>query len=131
MAVASSYLFWSPALHPNARRFTQAQDQVYRRGYPETFPSIKKAKQHTAQRLLDELAEGDRFRTVWDDTWVTCRRCGHQVVQRPHLHCDPKTGHISILSRLATVARSDYAQLFCEMRAFTSASRQGTTPLRR
>jgi hypothetical protein len=43
-------LLWSPALHPNARRYTQTQQQAYRRGYPETFPSIKKAKQHTAQR---------------------------------------------------------------------------------
>jgi hypothetical protein len=107
-------LLWDPALHPNGRRYTQAQDRVYRRGYPGTFPSIKKAKQDTAQRLLDELGEGNHFRDLWNDTWLTCMKCGHHVVQRRHLHYDPKTGHISILSRLATVARSEYAQLFCD-----------------
>ena len=110
-ALIGDGLLYEPSLHPNARKSTQAQDQVFRRGFLDFFASIRRAKQFTAQRLLDEFAEGDCFRRVWNNTWVCCRRCGHQVVQRRHLYCDPQTGHISILSQKAKVAHRDYAQL--------------------
>ena len=47
-------MLWSPALHPNARRYTLAQDRVYRRSYPEAFPSIKKANTPCMGRCLPE-----------------------------------------------------------------------------
>ena len=107
-------MLWRPALHPNARRYTLAQDRVYRRGYPESFPSIKKAKQYTAQRVLNEMAEGNHYQVLWNNTWLTCLKYGHQVVRCKHLARDPANGHISLLSRTDTVARQDYALLFTD-----------------
>ena len=66
------------------------------------------------KQLLDELLEGDQHRELWNSTNVVCARCGHDFVPRKHLRCDPETGHISILSRWATVARSDHARLFSD-----------------
>ena len=91
-----------------------AQDRWYLREYAPRFPSIKKSRQYTAKQLLNELLEGDRYRELWNSTNLVCAQCGHDVVPRKHLRCDPETGHISILSRLATVARQDHARLFSD-----------------
>ena len=105
---------WIPRTHPHTGRLTVAQDRWYLREYAPCFPSIKKSRQYTAKQLLDELLEGDQYRKLWNSTSVVCARCGHDFVLRKHLRCDPETGHISLLSRWATVARSDHARLFSD-----------------
>ena len=47
-----------PGQHPNSGTPTVAQDQLFLRQYDRDFPSIKKSKQYTAKRLLDEIMEG-------------------------------------------------------------------------
>jgi hypothetical protein len=91
-----------------------AQDRWYLRQYEPRFPSVKKSRQFTAKQLLEELLEGDQYRELWNSTSVVCVRYGHDFVLRKHLRCDPETGHISILSRWATVARADHARLLSD-----------------
>ena len=84
-------VLWNPGLHPKARTHTMAQDRCYRRCYDGVFPSTKKAKQHTTRRLLNELMEGHNCCDLWSSTWVVCVCCSHQIIQRKHPGCDPKT----------------------------------------